>query len=120
MRFNIVAGEELRKIMLGFVDDPIPFNEDMSKGAYTNEPFTEGFIKERSAVHGVSADLYKEKLSAFLKMLSAINDDDYVHLYFGEDETCLANRRFLIAFLSNKCKCVYLHIVDEYTGLEIR
>ena len=120
MRYNIVAGEELKKIMIGIIDNPIPFNEDMSKGSYHHEPFTEEFIKERSAVHGASVDLYKEKLSAFLTLIKTIHIDDEIHLYFGEDGTCLANRELLIKFFSNKVRRIYLHIVNEYTGQEIK
>ena len=37
MKYNVVAGEELKKKMLGILDNPIPFNEDMSKGTYISE-----------------------------------------------------------------------------------
>ena len=120
MRYNIVAGEELKKIMLGVIDNPIPFNEDMSKGGYTNKPFTEDFIIERSKVHNVSPSLYKEKLALFLELVKNIKSDDDLHLYFGEDETCLANRRLIIDYFFNKVKKITLHIVNEYTGEEIK
>ena len=120
MRYNIVAGEELKKKMLGVLDNPIPFNEDMSKGDYNSEPFTEKFIKERSRVHNVSPSLYKEKLGLFLELSKKIKQDDELHLYFGEDETCLSNRAFVINFFKNKVKKITLHIVDEYTGKELK
>ena len=119
MIYHIVAGEEMKKL---FKDrfDSIPFNEDLNKGSFCSEPFSEKFILERSAVHKVSTELYKEKLSSFLKMLKLINKDDDIHLYFGEDETCLANRNLLIDYLANKVRHLYLHVVDEYTGDEIK
>lgn len=120
MRYDIVAGEELRKIMSGTLDDPIPFNEDMSKGAYSSKPFSDGFIRERSQVHGVSESTYRDKLSLFLSMLENIKQEDEVHLHFGEDEVCFSNRRFLIGYLSDKVSSITLHIVDEYTGEEIK
>ena len=120
MRYNIVAGEELKKIMTGVIDNPIPFNEDMSKGTYVSEPFTEGFIKERSHTHCVSESTYKEKLSLFLSLIDNLNKNDEIHLYFGEDEVCLANRELLINYFTGKVKQITLHIVDEYTGKEIK
>ena len=120
MRYNIVAGEELKKIMTGVIDNPIPFNEDMSKGTYASEPFTEEFIMERSQTHGVSESTYKEKLSLFLSLIDNLNKNDEIHLYFGEDEVCLANRELLINYFTGKVKQITLHIVDEYTGKEIK
>ena len=120
MRYNVVAGEELKKKMIGVLDNPIPFNEDMSKGEYTNKPFTEAFIKERSIVHGVAVSLYKEKLAMFLKMIQEINMDDEIHLYFGEDETCISNRDLLIEYFKDKTEYIYVHVVDEYKGIELR
>lgn len=119
MKFNIVAGEELRKIMNSILDNPIPFNEDMSVGGYSHQPFTDGFIKERSDVHGVSPSLYKKKLNLFLEFIKVIKYDDEIHLYFGEDATCLANRQFLINYLKDKVHTIILHVVNEYTGEEI-
>ena len=118
MKYNIVAGEALRKIMINLLDSPIPFNEDMSKGAFHSEPFSEDFINERSTVHHVTPSVYKEKLSMFLNILDNISCDDEIDLYFGDDETCIANRSFLIDYFSNKVKTIKLHIVDEYTGKE--
>ena len=106
--------------MLGVIDNPIPFNEDMSKGGYINKPFTEDFITERSKVHNVSPSLYKEKLALFLELVKNIKSDDDLHLYFGEDETCLANRRLIIDYFFNKVMKITLHIVNEYTGEEIK
>lgn len=119
MKFNIVAGEELRKIMNSMLDNPIPFNEDMSVGGYTHQPFTDEFIKERSGVHSVSPYLYKEKLRLFFEFTKAMKYGDEIHLYFGEDITCLANRQFLINYLIDKVHKIILHIVNEYTGEEI-
>ena len=119
MKYNIVAGEELRKIMIGMLDDPIPFNEDMSKGSYASEPFTEDFIRERSSVHDVSVSAYREKLGLFLEMADAVTSDDEIHLFFGEDETCLANRELLIQYFTGKVRRMILHVVNEYTGEEL-
>ena len=119
MKFNIVAGEELKKIMAGVLENPVAFNEDMSKGSYSNKPFSEEFLKERSNVHGVSLHLYKKKLNLFLELIKIIKPNDEIHLYFGDDATCLANRTFLIDFLRGKVSKITLHIVDEYSGKEI-
>ena len=119
MIYNIVAGEELKKKLMGIIDNPIPFNEDMSKGTYNSEPFSEEFFNERSLIHGVSIDLYKEKLNQFLNLLQTVKQDDEVHLYFGEDETCIANRELVIEHLQKRVNHLYLHIVDEYSGKEL-
>ena len=120
MRFNIVAGEELKKIMSGIISNPIPFNEDMSVGTFSFEPFSEEFIKERSAVHHVSPEEYKAKLTDFLSLLKTFKYDDEIHLYFGEDKTCIANRSLLIEYFGGKIKTLMLHVVDELTGKEIK
>ena len=119
MKFNIVAGEELRKTMNSMLGNPIPFNEDMSVGSYAHQPFTDEFIEERSDVHSVSPSFYKEKLRLFLEFIKAMKYDDEIHLHFGEDTTCLANRQFLINYLKDKAHKIILHIVNEYTGEEI-
>ena len=120
MKYNVVAGEELKKKMLGILDNPIPFNEDMSKGTYISEPFTKAFLKERAIVHNVSITIYKNKLSLFLEMLDDLKPTDEIHLYFGEDETCLANRELLIKYFKNKVSKLTLHVVNEYTTEEIK
>ena len=120
MKYNIVAGEELKKKMLGIIDNPIPFNEDMSKGSYNSEPFTESFFVERAFAHHVSVSLYKEKLSLFLQMLDSLKPADEIHLFFGEDETCLANRELLIKYFAGKVSRITLHVVDEYEAKEIK
>ena len=120
MIYHIVAGEELKKIMTRVLDNPIPFNEDMSVGSYHSKPFTEGFLKERSEAHHVSVSTYKEKLQLFLKTIDVVDNNDEIHLYFGEDKTCVANRNFLIQYFTNKVRKITLHIVNEYTGEELK
>ena len=120
MKYHIVAGEELKKIMASSLGDAIPFNEDMSHGDYQSVPFTEAFFTERASCHGVTIEEYKNKLSAFLGFLGHVNGKDEVHLYFGEDATCLANRALLIEYLKPRVGSLVLHIVDEYTGAEIK
>ena len=110
----------MKKLFQEILPDAIPFNEDMSVGTYHHHPFSDDFILERSSVHHVSSDVYKEKLSMFLSTLDVLNINDDIHLYFGEDETCLANREFLIKFLKGKAKSITLHIVDELTGNAIK
>ena len=120
MIYNIVAGEELKKIMSSLLDNPIPFNEDMSKGDYKSEPFLEEFFIERSSIHGVTPSLYKEKLHLFLEVIKNIKNVDEINLFFGEDRTCVANRNFLIQYFFDKVKKITLHIVNEYTGEELK
>lgn len=119
-QYNIVAGEELKKILNNVLDNPIPFNEDMSKGDYHSDPFSEDFINERCSAHHVDPSLYKNKLHLLLETLDVLTPNDEIDLYFGEDEVCLANRKFLIEYFTNKVKAIRLHVVDEYTGKEIK
>ena len=118
MIYHIVAGEEMKTM---FKDRffTIPFNEDMSVGNYESEPFSDGFIKERSLVHGVSVDDYLSNLGEFLRFLSTVNNDDIVHLYFGDDKVCQANSKLLINYLKEKVTTIYFHLMNEYSGIEL-
>ena len=120
MRYNIVAGEALKKILTGRITDPIPFNEDLSVGTCDAVPFTEPFFEQRSDTHCVTVEAYKQNFSEFLNILPRLSPDDEVHLYFGEDKTCVANRKFLLDYLQGRVGKTVLHIVDEYTGDELR
>lgn len=120
MRYDIVAGEELKKILSSSLDNPIPFNEDLSRGTYSKPLFDDAFLKQRAAFHQVSEEVYCEKLSDFLKLLKEAKAEDEVHLYFGEDNVCLANRKAAIKALKDKVGTIVLHIVNEYTGEEIK
>ena len=120
MRYNIVAGEEMKKLLKGVLDNPIPFNEDMSVGTYSSEPFTLDFIKERSNAHKVSEEEYTAKLQEFLDIVNKVNKNDELHLFFGEDPTCVANRSLLIAYFKDRVKDIYLHVLNEYTGQELK
>ena len=120
MKYAIVAGEELKKIMSSSLPNSIPFNEDMSKGECHYPPFSDGFIVERASCHDVSVEAYKEKLQSFLLFAKNVSKEDEVDLYFGEDSVCLANRALLIEYLKPKVGSLTLHIVNEYTGEEIK
>ena len=119
MKYNIVAGEELKKIMQNTLDNPIPFNENMSKRSYKSIPFSDGFFKERSLVHGVKVDEYLNKMNEFLLFLSKVKENDEVHLYFGEDIVCKANSKVLIDYLKQKVNTIFFHLVNEYEGTEL-
>ena len=118
MTYHIVAGEEMKKILMNRFA-PIPFNEDMSKGSYLNEPFSDGFIKERSVVHGVTEDDYISNMNEFLVFLSKVDSSDIVHLYFGDDAVCKANSELLINYLKDKVGSIYFHLMNEYEGIEL-
>ena len=118
MTYHIVAGEEMKKIFMNRFA-PIPFNEDMSKGSYQSEPFSDGFIKERSIVHGVTVDDYISNMKEFLVFLSKVDNNDIVHLYFGDDAVCKANSELLINYLKEKVDSIYFHLMNEYEGIEL-
>ena len=119
MVYHIVAGEEMKKRMIGVIDNPIPFNEDLSVGTYIHDVFTLEFYQERCLVHHVSIDEYLSKLGLFINMLSSLKKEDDVHLYFGEDKTCLANRKILIEYLLPRVHSLVLHIMNEVECVEI-
>ena len=118
MTYHIVAGEEMKKLLKDRFT-PIPFNEDMSKGSYLNEPFSDSFIKERSVVHGVTMDDYLSNMNEFLNFISEVNNNDIVHLYFGDDIVCKANSELLINYLKERVDSIFFHLMDEYKGIEL-
>ena len=118
MIYHIVAGEEMKKLLKGRFD-AIPFNEDMSKGSYISEPFSDDFIKERSAVHSVTVEEYISNMREFLEFISKVKQDDIVHLYFGDDNVCKANSKLLISFLKDRVSKVFFHLMNEYNGVEL-
>ena len=118
MTYYIVAGEEMKKLLKDRFT-PIPFNEDMSKGSYLNEPFSDGFIKERSVVHGVTMDDYVSNMNEFLNFTLKVNKNDIVHLYFGDDAVCKANSELLINYFKKRVDSIFFHLMDEYKGIEL-
>lgn len=118
MIYHIVAGEEMKKLLKDSFY-PIPFNEDMSKGSYSEEPFSTSFVQERSKVHGVTVSDYVKNLNEFLSILSKIQKDDVIHLYFGEDPVCKSNSELLIQYFKGKVASIYFHLMNEYEGIEL-
>ena len=108
----------MKKLLKGRFD-PIPFNEDMSKGNYQSKPFSDGFIKERSTVHGVTTDDYVSNLKEFLTFLLKVEDKDIIHLYFGDDPVCSANSKLLIKYFQERGNAIFFHLMDEYKGIEL-
>ena len=118
MIYHIVAGEEMKKLLKDRFDS-IPFNEDMSKGSYTYEPFSDGFIKERSAVHGVTIDDYVSNLKEFLSFLPLVHSNDVINLYFGDDAVCKSNSELLITYFKKRVDTIIFHLINEYKGIEL-
>mgnify|MGYP004661040103 FL=1 len=120
MRINITAGECLKDILQAIYPDEefVPFNEAMIQGTYKAVLFSDEFIKERSIVHKVTEEQYRENMSGFLHFLDNLNDYDEIVLWFGNEPFCRCNRDTVLKIL-NKYKYngnVLLHIVDEETG----
>ena len=118
MVYHFVAGEEMKKLLKDRFD-PIPFNEDMSQGSYEHKPFSNGFIKERSAVYGVEVDDYISNMREFLSILPNIKNSDTIHLYFGDDAVCKSNSKLLIEYFKEKVNTIYFHLMNEYEGIEL-
>ena len=118
MIYHIVAGEEMKNLLKNRLKS-IPFNEDMSKGAFTSEPFSNTFVEERSLVHGVTTEEYISNMSELFTLISKVKEKDIIHLYFGDDEVCLANRGFLINYFKDKVDSIYFHLMNEYEGIEL-
>ena len=118
MIYHIVAGEEMKKLLKDRFSS-IPFNEDMSNGSYESEPFSDGFIKERSLAHGVEVNDYISNMSEFFTLISKINNKDTIHLYFGDDAVCKANSKLLIDYFKERVNSIYFHLMNEYEGIEL-
>ena len=120
MNIYITAGEELANKLKSKYPNIIPFNEDLSIGVVSSASFTQEFIMERCESLGVSKDIYLSKLALFLEVINKIQPFDNVELFFGEDKTCLANRKFLLELLNDKVYKVILHVINEYTCEELQ
>lgn len=94
---HLTAGQCLNDLLAQTYPEEhfVPFNEDFSKGSYNHPLFTADFLAERSAVHGVSLEVYRDNLAEFLALLPDFSRYDKVMLWFGEDDTCRANRQVL-------------------------
>ena len=110
----IVAGDEMQKLFSEKFPAvrTIPFCEDFSKGSYKGFSFDDALIFERASFWGVSEEEYRKKMAPIM-------DLDFSKPYlltFGEDECCLANRRFLIGYLKSKgySKPIKVRVVNEY------
>lgn len=93
MKINITSGECLNAILKDRYPDEdfIPFNEAMIKGSYSCPLFSEGFISERAAVHGVEKEEYRRKLEGFLSFLEKAGEYDEAVLWFGDEPFCVKN-----------------------------
>ena len=114
---NITAGKCMNENMKNETEVWVPFNEDMSKGEYSSELFSDVFLIERSKTHNVSLEDYKENMKEFLEQLDKLNDYQLINLWFGEDKVCLSNSETLYNFLQKygyKGELV-INIVDEIT-----
>ena len=120
MRINITAGECLKDILQAIYPDEefVPFNEAMIQGEYKSVLFSDEFIAERSIVHEVTEEEYRENMSGFLQLLANIKDYDEIVLWFGDEPFCRCNRDTVVKTL-NQFRYngnMVLYIVDEETG----
>ena len=124
MKVNITAGECLNRILEARHPGEcfVPFNEAMNQGTYSAPLFSEEFVRERAAVHGVSEAEYLEKLSGFMDVLKHAGEYDEIVLWFGDEPFCVANRRTVLeALRGHECRrSILLNIVNEETGGIIR
>ena len=124
MKVNITAGECLNRILEARHPGEcfVPFNEAMNQGTYSAPLFSEEFVRERAAVHGVSEAEYLEKLSGFMDVLKHAGEYDEIVLWFGDEPFCVANRRTVLeALRGHGCRrSILLNIVNEETGGIIR
>lgn len=113
MRINIVSGEAMASYdkELGF-KACIPFSESMISGVVTEkEPFSQGFMAERSRVLSVPLDKYRKR---FAQQLLKMRSTDEVHVYFGEDLFCQLNLITLLAYLERiGISKVTYHVIFE-------
>ena len=100
-RINITAGDCLNGILQRRYPEErfIPFREAMIEGRYTAPLFSEAFIRERAAFHGVSEAEYRENLAGFLAVLTRPETYDEIVLWFGDEPFCVENRETVLAAL---------------------
>ena len=112
----IVAGDEMQKLMKEKYPwvRTIAFREDLSKGSFDERySFDEKFIADRAAFWGVSEDEYTNSMSPVMDLDMS---ESYV-LFFGEDDCCRTNLKFMTAYLKGKGyhSPIKVIIVDEYS-----
>ena len=120
MKVNITAGECLNDLLKCKYPGErfVPFNEAMVQGTYSAPLFSEEFVRERAAVHGVSEEEYLDKLSGFMGILKHAGEYDEIVLWFGDEPFCVENRRTVLdALRRHGCRrSILLNIVNEETG----
>ena len=100
-KINITAGDCLNDILQRRYPEErfIPFREAMIEGRYTAPLFSEAFIRERAAFHGVPEAEYRENLAGFLAVLACPEAYDEIVLWFGDEPFCVENRETVLAAL---------------------
>jgi hypothetical protein len=120
MKVNITAGECLNKLLKNKfpAEEFIPFNEAMIQGWYSALLFSDEFVRERSAIHRVSEEEYRDRLSGFMQVLENVNEYDKIVLWFGCEPFCSANRQTVLDALRQYgySRNILLNTVDETTG----
>ena len=121
MKVNITAGECLNRILEARYPDEcfVPFNEAMNQGTYSVPLFSEEFVKERAAVHGVSEAEYRENLAGFLEVLARPEAYDEIVLWFGDEPFCVENRETVLAAFPRSLVSVTLFIVSSVLAFSI-
>ncbi|MBO2517279.1 MAG: hypothetical protein CW338_08430 [Clostridiales bacterium] len=124
MRISITSGECLNGILKEKYpgEQFIPFNEAMDRGAYTAPLFSNAFVRERAAVHGVSEEEYRARMGGFMDVLSHAGGYDEILLRFGDEPFCRANRAAVVQALRDAGYrgSLLLLITDEQTGDVLR
>ena len=119
-RINITAGDCLNDILQRRYPEEtfVPFREAMIEGRYTAPLFSEAFIRERAAFHGVSEAEYRENLAGFLEVLARPEAYDEIVLWFGDEPFCVENRETVLAALRQYGYrgSIRLNTVIEETG----
>ena len=120
MVINITSGECLNKILQERHSEDvfIPFNEAMINGTYSFKLFSEEFMSERSKIHGVTLEEYKNKLKDFLIFLKNINKYEKIVLWFGDEPFCRENTRIVLEAIHDYGyrHNIILNIVNEENG----
>ena len=120
MKVNITAGECLNDLLKSKYPGEcfVPFNEAMVQGTYSTPLFSEEFVRERAAGHGVSEEEYLDKLSGFMGILKHAGEYDEIVLWFGGEPFCVENRRTVLDALRRHGyrRSILLNIVNEETG----
>lgn len=107
-RIHITNGEIFNHWIKSQMNETfIPFNEAMMSYSTEGHLFDEFFCQHRAYCHGISVDVYTQKIKPFLDVVENLDEIDELVLWFGQDAFCQMNLLTILSVLEDR----------NYTGL---